>query len=296
MPLTDEEKQVIRDEETFRRAVRKELAAAGGPPSFLARVSAFFESKTGFWLLTTALAGIAATGLTNLQRYIDREEISRRDKAERSLRDTETVLKLAPMLMSEKLNEFNLAVVLLDGLTNDNAVDSRVATQVKALFNNTIQAGNQKNATPEEQARRDALLIYADRTRITEIQQPNSASAAPVPAAVATSALDNAALPVRVYIQIGAATDRPMAERARETLRAGGLITPGIELVAAGRTPKQDVVRYCEAKTTGDALERVRAAVARFDPKPVLTPLNPSLCGNVRSNHFELWFAGRSAG
>src|SRR5262245_35061078 len=271
MPLTDEQKQVIREEATFRRAVRKGLASARGPPSFLARVSAFFESKTGFWLLTTALAGVTATGLTNLQRYIDREEISRRDKAEQSLRDTETVLKLAPMLMSERLNEFSLAVVLLDGLTNDNAVNSRVATQVKALFNNTIQAGNQKNATPEEQARRDALLIYADRTRITEIQQPNSASVAPVPTTVVTSALDNAALPVRVYIQIGVATDRPMAERARETLRAGGLITPGIELVAAGRTPKQDVVRYCEAKITGDALERVRAAVATFDPKPVLT-------------------------
>ena len=66
MPLTDAQRQAIRDEELFRDEVRRELTALGGkqaPPGLLARISSFFESKTGFWLLTTVLAAIAAISL-----------------------------------------------------------------------------------------------------------------------------------------------------------------------------------------------------------------------------------------
>jgi hypothetical protein len=38
----------------------------------------------------------------------------------------------------------------LDGLASDEAVDRRVATQVKALFQSTLAAGLKQNATPEE--------------------------------------------------------------------------------------------------------------------------------------------------
>lgn len=66
MPLTDEQKQAIREEEFFRDQVRKDLA---GPrdASFLARVATFFDTKAGFWILTTALAGLTATGFTELR-------------------------------------------------------------------------------------------------------------------------------------------------------------------------------------------------------------------------------------
>ena len=79
MPLTDEQKQTIRDEEFFRAEVRREMSDAGGRQSLLARISTFFESKAGFWLLTTALAGIAATGITSLQRYIDGRNCAARE-------------------------------------------------------------------------------------------------------------------------------------------------------------------------------------------------------------------------
>lgn len=295
MSLTDEQKQGIRDEEFFRAEVRKELASAGGPPSFLTRLSAFFDTKAGFWLLTTALAGLVATGITSLQRYTDREEIARRETAERSLRDAETVLKLAPMLTSERLSEVKIAIVLLTGLASDAAVEARVATQVMMLIDETLKAGVQQSATPQEQARAAAIISYADKPRIEVIQGSEMPATpdAPVATRVVAAALDSA-LPVRVYIQIGQQSDRPLAEDARDKLRGAGLVIPGIELVGAGRTPKRDSVRYCQEKVAPDAVERVQAAVGMLAvPVPDFNVLDRKLCGNVRFNHFELWFARR---
>jgi hypothetical protein len=51
------------------------------------------------------LAGVGATGLTAIQRYFDREEIVKRETADRARRDTETMLKLGPMLTSEKRSD-----------------------------------------------------------------------------------------------------------------------------------------------------------------------------------------------
>ena len=68
---------------------------------------------------------------------LDREEIARREAAENARRDMETVLKLGPMLTSDKRTQVDVAIVLLDGLASDNALDSRVANQVKALVQST---------------------------------------------------------------------------------------------------------------------------------------------------------------
>ena len=62
MALTDEQRQAIRDEEFFRDQVRKELAGPKQAPGFFERISNFLETKSGFWLLTTVLAGVTATG------------------------------------------------------------------------------------------------------------------------------------------------------------------------------------------------------------------------------------------
>ena len=43
-----------------------------------------------------------------------------------------------------------------------------------------------------------------------------------------------------------------------------------------------------------EAVQRVRAAMGTL--RPVVQEYNvldPKLCGNVRNNHFELWFARR---
>jgi len=68
MPLSEEQRQAIRDEEYFRQEVKQQLAGNKGPPGWLERWSTFFESKAGFWLLTTVLAGVTAPGFPSLPR------------------------------------------------------------------------------------------------------------------------------------------------------------------------------------------------------------------------------------
>jgi hypothetical protein len=291
MPLTEEQRQAIRDEEFFRSEVRKELA---GPSGFLERCSAFLETKAGFWLLTTVLAGVTATGFTSLQRSINREDIVQREAAESARRDMETVLKLGPMLTSDKRTQVDVAIVLLDGLASDKALDTRVANQVKALVQSTLASGLKKDASVEEKAQANAIIAYADRARVMTIQRPDAEvpSATQALQSAVSNAIDNTTLPVRIYLQIGSEEDRPKAAAAGEALRKAGLIAPGIELVSAKSAPQQNDLRYCDGKVDANALERVKSAVAAaVTPSPKIVVLDPKLCGKVRFNHFEVWYA-----
>jgi hypothetical protein len=301
MALTPEQQQDIREEEYFRMEVRKSLAAPKGPPSPMDRLSAFGDSKVGFWLLTTVLAGLVATGFTKLQRYFDQEDIARRELAERSRRDADMLLKLGPLLTSDKRPQVDMAIVLLNSLSAGDGIDKQVSGQIVALFRSTAEAGNRPNATPEERVASQAIYSFFDQAGLSAMQAwgtPAAASVAaqPAPAAAAPSlvaaALDSATLPIRIYLQVGDRADWPAATKASEGLRQAGMIVPGIELVPAQNTPKQNSVRYCKDKVSPAALDRVRTATAsQVTPAPAMTELASKLCNNVRFNHFELWFA-----
>lgn len=292
MPLSDEQRQALREEEFFRSEVRKQLAGAKPPPGLLERISAFLETKAGFWLLTTALAGIAATGFTSLQRFLDREEIAQRESAERARRDMDTVLKLGPMLTSDKRTQVDVAIVLLDGLASDRALDGRVANQVKALVQSALATGLKTDANAEEKGQAQAIIAYADRARVMAIQAPEAAQALASTQTLVSNAIDSPLLPVRVYLQISSEAERPQAEAAAANLRKAGLVAPGIERVDTRRAPRHNDLRYCAGKVDPNALERVKAAAATaMTPAPVVLPLAESLCAKVRYNHFELWYA-----
>ncbi|MDO8653503.1 MAG: hypothetical protein Q7R66_15070 [Undibacterium sp.] len=294
MPLDEEQQQAIRDEEYFRNEVRKEIAGKKEPPTFLDRVSAFLETKAGFWLLTTVLAGLTATGFTAVKRYIDRDAIAQTEIAERARRDMETVLKLGPMLTSDKRSQVDVAIVLLDGLASDKALDARIAAQVRALFQSALLTGNKKDASEDEKNQAAAILAYTDRARMMAIQRPESELPAAQPAAqnAVSSAIDNSVLPVRVYMQIASKEDKPMATAAAEALRKADLIVPGIEIVPASKVPQKNDLRYCEGKVDAYALEQVKNAVAAaVIPAPKIVVLDPKLCTKVRFNQFEIWYA-----
>ena len=306
MPLTDEQRQVLRDEEFFRDQVRKELTAPRAPPGLLQRWSAFFDSKVGFWLLTTVLAGVSTAGYSTLKAYLDREEIAVRESAERARRDLDVFLKLAPLLHSDKPGDVGMASLLLNGLATGKAVDSVVAAQVVALFVKTASEGNLAGAGEQARARANAVLPYIDQERLTANQAngpvgstavASSLDKATVPSIMAApSPLADASLPVRVYLQIGAEANRPAANRIATALRQSGLIAPGIELVPARKAPAQTDLRYCGGKVDEDALQRVKSAAAAIvNPAPQARPIPEALCGNVRHNHFEIWMA-RSTG
>lgn len=323
MPLNDDQRQAIRDEEVFRDEVRRELNALGGkkaPPGLLERISTFFESKTGFWLLTTVLAGVTATGFTELRNYLNREDIAQQRAAERSRTDMETLLKLGPMLTSDNRTETEMAVILLDALLVDKAVNDRIAKPVLLLVQNAVATGQRPDATDAQRSNASAILAYVDSARIDAIRRPEtssgngngnaavtgSATPAPntsptsptsaAPSALATSplakALDQTPLPARVYLQIGREADRPVATAAQQALREAGLIVPGIELVGNQRSPARNDLRYCPDRVDEAVLKRVRDAVARaIQPAPVPISLPAGMCTKVRHNHFEVWYA-----
>lgn len=290
MSLSEEQRRLIRDEEHFREEVRKELGQRRSPRGVGERLTDFFETKAGFWLLTTALAGTVATGFGWLQRYLDRDEIATRERADRARRDTEMLLKLGPMLTSEKRQHVDMALVLLNGLASDKAVDGHIATQVRVLFESTLAAGLKPDATPEEKAPANAIIALADRPRLDAIQRAD-AEAQPANSSP-TIALDDRALPLRVYIQIPLEAQRSRATDVSSQLKALGIVVPGIELVPERIAPRRNSVRYCSDKVDTTAPARISAAMAKaVSPAPDLVVLDPKLCGKVRFNHFEFWFA-----
>lgn len=294
MPLSDQQREEIRNEEYFRNEVRRELADRKPPRTFFGHVSTFFETKAGFWLLTSVLAGLVATGYTSMQKYLDRDEIAKREAIQRSQRDLETLLKLGPMLTSEKLSQMDMAILLLDSLASDNALEPRVAVQIRALVQGTLAAGLRSNASPQEKVQAEVIIAYADRARVAAIQEPEVTQATQPAQTAAATFLDKAALPARVYIQIAGDEDRAGAEAAQIALRKAGLVAPGIEVVPAKSVPAVNDIRHCDGKVDVGTLERVVSAVnAVVAPAPKMVVLPARLCGNVRQNHFELWLARR---
>jgi hypothetical protein len=293
MPLTVEQKQTIRDEEYYRAEVRSEMATAAGQRTFFARVSTFLDSKAGFWLLTTALAGIAATGWTELRRYLDREDIARTRSAEAALRETETILKLSPMVFSKDSNQAEVAIILLRNLATRAAVTGQTASDVQAVFAIAIENGSRVGSTTEEKAAAAAVVRHAIDTSPLPSPDATSAPATPsgTPASMPTL-VDKAILPPRVYIQIADESDRQTAEQFASALRAAAVVVPATQIVGSRRSPQQDGIRYCKEQASTDAIERVVAATKNVrQPAPLLNALPANLCGNVRFNHFELWLA-----
>ncbi|MFN9731712.1 MAG: hypothetical protein ACK59M_14910 [Pseudomonadota bacterium] len=291
MELSREQKDAIRAEEHYRAEVRREISSSR-PVGTMERVSAFFETKVGFWILTTALAGTAATGYSALQRFLDRERIAQQEIADRARRDTDMMIRLSPMLASEKPEQVRFAAVLLDGLTAGEAVDPELARRVGALFVEILRAGSAAGASPAQQGRAEAIVAL--------VEAPISATAPPLVSTAqqplaGTALADVAArsLPIRVYIQIAEDATRLRAEEMRAAYRAAGILAPGIERVAARTAPTaRTQIRYCADKIGKSELEQVGALTASvLKEEPQMLELSDNLCARVRQNHLELWFA-----
>lgn len=244
MAMSDEQLQAIREEEVFRHQVRQELAGPPPQSGLIERISAFFETKTGFWLLTTVLAGLSATAISEFQRYTNRDAIARTEAAERARRDMDTVLKLGPMLTSNVRTQVNMAIVLLNGLTADHAMDSQIGLQVTALMNKTLSDGLKADASPAEKVQAEAIISFADSARTAANRGALSASQVATQGGLA-AAIDAQVLPARVYLQISKESDRPRAAQAAKAIRRAGLIVPGIELVPSIKAPSINDLRYC---------------------------------------------------
>jgi hypothetical protein len=153
------------------------------------------------------------------------------------------MLKLAPMLTSDRRLDVRIGVRLLEALGSGRAVDDQIRSQVLAIINETLVAGGERDATPEEQQRSEVVAALVDKPRLIEIGGAASPSNT-TPSAVA-SEIAATSLPARVYIQIGRPSDRDLAEKARTALRGASVIAPGIEQVPVQNVPNRHEVRYC---------------------------------------------------
>jgi hypothetical protein len=286
----------------FRAEVRRDIERPR-PRGTLAKLAHFLESKLGFWLLTTVLTSAAVTGYTSLQNHFERERLALEAKAEQervalqlaaesARRDTDMLLRLGPMLGSERPEQARFAILLLNGLTDSNAVNPAVAAQVKSLFEDLLRAGTDRNASPEQRSTAETLISIVEPSRAAAVAaaMPSTTTVAPETALAQIAMSD---LPVRVYIQYPDDRLKPLAESAQFAYRRAGMVAPGIERVPPTSAPATRAqVRYCPGKADADEIERVRETTASaLGAAPEMLELAERLCGRVRHNHFELWLA-----
>lgn len=297
MALTDQQKEGIRQEEMFRHELRKELAGQKPPPSIWDRLSSFGESKVGFWLLTSVLAGALVWASGEVHAYRNREEIAKKEAIQRTHRDVDVVIKMHPMLTSDKQPVVAAAVKVLQEMARNDAVDGNlVKIMVDSMLVSTVAAGSGLDANDQTRMQAETVLAnVADTARLTQIQKPAlAADPAPAPAPSAASALLEAkGLPPRLYIQVAGDDDRERAALMRPALHKAGFLVPGVERVKG--TPSFPEIRFCDGKIDAAQPENLRKVVDPFFTEQVkLVVLHPSLCTKVRENHFELWFPRRA--
>lgn len=284
MPISEDDQRRLREEEIFRTEVRRSLEAARSPSGLRARASRFLESKFGFWLLTTVFVALWTTVYTGVSNWINRERIEESRRAESKRQEFDLVVKVVPMLTSDKAADRQIGLSLLEGLASARTIEPVTASQITATLQSIVNVGAAPSATPEEQrlAGEVARLVDPPPAAATSL-------ALPTPAPASAPAIGAVTLPPRVYIQIGDEAQRDAARKATDLLRRAGILAPGIELVRS--VPRRNELRYCSEKSRnvvpGDVLRVL---------KPVLddvtaVQLQESQCRNVRSNHFELWLA-----
>jgi len=298
MALSPEAQQTVREEELIRAQAQKDFAAQKTPLTRLQKFNAFLESKVGFWLLATVLAGLVTSAYGYLQIYLDREKVARQKEIEDSRRDIEVVIRIAPMLISNDAKQWQIATIVLGNLVAHKAMDATLALQAGSLLTTVLNDGLKPDATPEEIARSKVVGQTLD-TRVAGpvSSSPANPTSSPAlsPATSPPSPLDNTTLPVRLYIHIPSEAKRSSGSEAQEKFRAARVIVPGIQMVGQANSPKQAEIRYCPGKVSDSALQQVTAVGAELSPPAKPLQLSSSLCTNVRYNHFELWYARESA-
>lgn len=301
MPLSDEERRHLRDEEFYRNELRKEFAGTKPAPGFLERIATFFESKVGFWLLTTVFAGLSATLVTTVVNYLHRTEIEQRDRTERARRDLDTVLKIAPMLTSDNATQRQMGLSLLNGLALAKGIEPDIAAQITATLQSIVAGGVAPGASAEARSQANEVARLLD-TPGPQAAAPTASpgpsatpgprpTPAPVAAATVGAAVNAVQLPARVYVQIGSEAQRADAQRAVAALRDARILAPGIEVVAPRAVPRRNQLRYCDAKVVDEVRDEVARVLSSVITPLDNTPLPATLCGStVRPNHFELWY------
>jgi hypothetical protein len=253
----------------------------------------FLDSKFGFWLATTLLVAVWGSTYAAVDRYLHKEEADKARAAEAARRDMDAVLKVVPLLFAPEDGQQDLGVKLLLSLRSKKAIEEDSLALVQAVLDTRLKAGTGASATDNDRRQASIILKAEDSERVAAIASPAASAPAAIPAA---RQLNDAVLPLRVYLQIGDEADRETARRLRKSLSNANVVAPGIELVDARRTPARSDLRYCAGKVAPDALGRIQAALQQASLSAEPKPLSASACERVRFNHVEIWLQRGAAG
>jgi hypothetical protein len=231
----------------------------------------FLNSSFGLWFLSTCVVG-AITFAYNAK--IDREKAAHA-ATERSAAFMTTLL---PHLTSGDAKKTRLAIAVAHYLKEHGELPGELESVLVQIVSE-----NESSGAPVDLATREAAAAVID---IPLPEQPKSASVDVAKLAAPLAAV--AALPARVYLQIGDESQRPVARALQDRLRDAQFIVPGIENVGA-KAPKLPEVRYFRDEDRADAVRIVQAmkdgGIANVR-EPQLTPSKP---GTVRPRHYEVW-------
>ena len=270
MPLSNEDRAHLFEEEAARLAIRREL----DPP----------KPERGFWRAMAApenvrwiVASLMIPLATGVWGYFDnlshKDERQKQAELAEARRDVDQLTALIPSLVSERPAERTIGLTVLGNLANASGAGPGIKAayaQVQA----TLAAG-QRSGDPEQrrEAAMDAESLIqgaasagpgpsaAVTSTAVDGAAPPSASA-PAPAAAARppapppspgAAVTATAPPAKsapgpravgggrpryVYIQLYSEADRGKAEALRDALREAGVPVPGIENVVATQGPR----------------------------------------------------------
>jgi predicted outer membrane lipoprotein len=291
--LNEEQKSLIRAEETFRDAVRAELAVGKGERSAWQKVVDFLNMPIGGWVLGTVL--VAAFSFLWTQAY-ERLHVAEREIAERranAQKDVELVTRLLPSLANVGTPENPLALQVVGHLQATGGIDVRLADALQVVVRNALDESLRRAGGAADDGRRmayqasaEAAVAALEATQRATRADPGAApppppvdppkgipGAAPAPAPAQSSAQ---ALPQRIYVHIADESQRREAQALQAHFRDQKFLMPGVENVGRARAPALADVRYfndSDAATAKRILDEMRQLGMKVDPAPKRLPL-----------------------
>jgi hypothetical protein len=296
--LSDTQIQQIKAEEECRNLVRKELERSKSKTGFWGRIFHFLEnSKIGFGMssaIGVILLSSLATWLNGVINASAADVQKKRDSQERSRRDIETMLQLIEPLTAEKEVKAKIAAAMLTTMKDKTGVDKDLIVAIEVALANQSSVGS-KSATNSFQreiantvAKKEDIAALMDTF---EVRPDKLSNAKIAPSSIIAPRLESNILPIRVYIQIANDSQRIAAEKLRTGLINAQMLSPDIEIVGK-KAPVSTSIRYCAGRAEVGAPKEVQVIVdaqLAIDKTPLFV-LPEKLCGNVRFNHFEVWF------
>lgn len=220
--LSHEEIKRIKEEESFRAQLRKELS-----PKTRGTILDFFNSPLGLWLLGSVILGLISFLWNHWTNQRVQAQQRQEAKVAEQREDSQFLASLLPYLTNADLKVRLRTVQVIKVRYAEN----EIPVSVQRLMAEVVVEGNQLRAPQDA----DTQHLLARATTVVDrisVQDPSIVS-------------ELRQLPPRVYIQISDEAQRVNARNLQANLSKQGFIVPGIENVTGKLgAPDRVEIRY----------------------------------------------------